>query len=79
MDDLPRGHDARSIEAPIATARWANPDEIARTAYRDGDIWLGMLPVPHADAADTLDRLHAFCAALAVDEDESNFSSHARD
>lgn len=69
MHDLPRGHDARSIEAPVATARWATADEIAGYAYKDGDIWLGMLPVPHADAGDTLDRLHAFCAALAVDED----------
>lgn len=65
---LPRGRDARSVDAPVATARWATADEIVHYAYREGDIRLGLLPVPHPDAGDTLAGLARLQAVLATDD-----------
>ncbi|XWN31395.1 MAG: type IV secretory system conjugative DNA transfer family protein [Devosia sp.] len=57
MTKLPRGFIPSNQDTPIATARWALLHEIAAYEYKDGDIWLGVLPVPHPDAVEPLGEL----------------------
>lgn len=68
MVSLPRGQHDRSTGTPIATARWALPSEISRYRYKDGDIWLGLLPVPHETARPVIEKLKAFRDRLAADQ-----------
>ena len=68
---LPRGLSNRSVGSPVATARWASPTEMSRYRYRRGDIWLGVLPVPHAEARATLDKLQQLRARLVAETELS--------
>ncbi|XWN29342.1 MAG: type IV secretory system conjugative DNA transfer family protein [Devosia sp.] len=67
MPELPRGFTSSDQATPIATARWALPHEIATYKYETGDLWLGVLPVPHADAEDTLQNLDELRERLETD------------
>ena len=40
---LPRGEQAQNFEKPIATARWANEEEVKKYRYKPGDIFLGYI------------------------------------
>ena len=44
------------------------PAEIARYRYKEGDIWLGLIPVPHETARPVIDKLKAFRDRLAADQ-----------
>jgi len=59
----PRGLTVPSYDAPIATARWAYPSEIAAYAYQPGDIWLGVVPYPDPDDRDAPEEP---CAGLEI-------------
>jgi type IV secretion system protein VirD4 len=65
---LPRGAPGHTTTAPTATARWATAAEILRHRYRgDGDLLCGYLPVPTANAALVIERLHTFEQTLLAD------------
>ena len=68
MTDLPRGLSNRSTGPPIATARWASPPEIVPHRYKTGDIWLGLLPVPHEATRPVIAQLQAFRDELSADQ-----------
>ncbi|RAP43224.1 hypothetical protein BYZ73_00495 [Rhodovulum viride] len=65
--DLPRGTEGQGGDSPLATGRWATPEEIAELAYEPGDLYLGTLPVPSDAATDEIDDLRARQEAIACD------------
>ncbi|WP_299632609.1 type IV secretory system conjugative DNA transfer family protein [uncultured Roseobacter sp.] len=65
--DLPRGTDRCEGESPLATSRFATPDEITALAYKDGDILLGTLPVASPDAVREIEQLRAKQEDIAAD------------
>lgn len=65
--DLPRGRDGQEGDSPLATGRWATPDEIAEFEYQSGDIYLGTLPVPSPEAAQQIERLRSEQTSIALD------------
>ena len=62
---LPRGH-RHQESAPLATATWAVPEEIADFSYEPGHIWLGLLPCPSSEAWETIERLQRQQQAVAA-------------
>ncbi|MGD1923365.1 MAG: type IV secretory system conjugative DNA transfer family protein [Paracoccaceae bacterium] len=66
--DLPRGTlHTQEGDSPLATGRWATPDEIAEMAYKPGDLLLGTLPVPSTEAAIRIEELREQQALIAID------------
>lgn len=66
--DLPRGTThTQEGDSPLATGRWATPDEISEMAWKPGDLLLGTLPVPSAEAVLQIDELRLQQAAIAID------------
>lgn len=68
LPKLPRGHLPPTQETPIATARWAFPYELEKYAYKEGDIWLGILPIPREEDLPELQLLEARRDAVAQDQ-----------
>lgn len=64
---LPRGNTANSTNLPIATARWAETEEILNFQYKPGAIWLGRQKVAAKEALPAIDRLRAFEQQLLND------------
>lgn len=63
----PRGRTENRDHAPLATARWATPEEIAAYAYRPGDLFLGTIPFPAPEAKRALEELQALRAMILAD------------
>ena len=74
---LPRGTEGQEGESPLATARWATPEEIAAFAYERGDIYLGRLPVPSAKAAREIEILRLQQAAIAINTERDSDTRRA--
>ncbi|MEM8692609.1 MAG: type IV secretory system conjugative DNA transfer family protein [Pseudomonadota bacterium] len=66
-DRLPRGTIGQEGESPLATSRWATPDEIAAYAYEPGDLYLGTLLVPSAEAAREIETLRHQQNEISID------------
>lgn len=64
---LPRGTESQEGEIPLATARWATPDEVSAFVYEAGDIYLGTLPVASDSGARKIEYLRRVQSAIAQD------------
>ncbi|MEM6889971.1 MAG: type IV secretory system conjugative DNA transfer family protein [Pseudomonadota bacterium] len=69
MKMLPRGYDLRSIDAPLATSRWANASEVLSGCYQISDLHLGVAAIPHDRALPILEQIGRFREEIVAHPD----------